>query len=354
VANRDPVEWWRKWRRRRPGALLRLGVLLVAAAAALLAAWYVTHQLDKARAALDEGRQALRQRRHADARAAFQRGLAVAEDLPFGGPVAGELAAALRQAERGEAAAELHALAERLRALPGADDLPRKDARTAERLCGSFWEGRARITARLRADLAPAVERQVRDDLLDLAVLWSVLRVAVAPAGEKEAAHREALRVLAEAEEAFGPSAVLYRERQLHAAALRLHDEARAAERRAAQTPPRTAWEHYALGCSYLRSGELPRAAEELEQAVDLEPHGLWANFSRGRCAYLRGRHEEAVRAYTACVALAPDRAVCFWNRALALEALGQSEEAARDLERARRLDPDLPRAGAEKGRGAG
>src|SRR5262249_48173640 len=55
VVNRDPLERWRKWRRRRPGALLRLGVLLVAAAAALLAAWYVTHQLDKARAALDEG-----------------------------------------------------------------------------------------------------------------------------------------------------------------------------------------------------------------------------------------------------------------------------------------------------------
>src|SRR5262249_13616750 len=104
-----------------------------------------------------------------------------------------------------------------------------------------------------------------------------------------------------------------------------------------------------ALGCSYLRSGDLARAAAELRRAVDLEPQGLWANFARGRCAYLLGRHEEAAEAFAACVALAPERAACFYNRALACEALGRREQALADFERAWALAPG--RAPAARGR---
>src|SRR5262249_25226354 len=156
-------------------------------------------------------------------------------------------------------------------------------------------------------------ERQIRADLLDLALLWSGLLVRVA--ADSGEARREALSVLAEAEEAFGPSPVLYRERRLHAEALGMANAARAAEAKAASTPPQTAWEHYALGCSYLRSGELERAAAELDRALELEPQGLWPNFARGRCAYLLNRHDEALVSFTVCVALAPESAVCWYNR---------------------------------------
>jgi tetratricopeptide (TPR) repeat protein len=86
------------------------------------------------------------------------------------------------------------------------------------------------------------------------------------------------------------------------------------------------------------KSDELKLAARELEQAVDLEPQGLWPNFARGRCAHLLGRHEEALVAFTVCIALAPQSAVCYRNRALAYEALGRREDARRDEERAARL----------------
>jgi serine/threonine protein kinase len=349
VANRDLSERWRKWRRRRPNALRGLVVLALLAGLAVAAWLYVLQQLNKAGAALKAGQQALRQGRHVEARGAFERGLALAEDLPFGGELTRDLRAEIRQVERAELAAELHATAEQLRGLLGAENLSAEDARAVMRLCRGLWTRRGQLVEQLGPDLPLALQRQIRADLLELAVLWSDLRVRLAPAEKATAVRQRALAVLSEAEEAFGPSAVLYRERRLHAEALGLAEEARAAEAGAARLPPRTAWEHYALGCSYLRSGELPRAAEDLKRAVDLEPQGLWANFARGRCAYLLGRHEEAVEAFAACVALAPDRAACFYNRALACEALGRRAQALADFERALEIDPGL--APAAQGR---
>jgi tetratricopeptide (TPR) repeat protein len=74
---------------------------------------------------------------------------------------------------------------------------------------------------------------------------------------------------------------------------------------------------------------------------VALQPQSLWAQFDRGRCALLRNRHAEALDAFGACVALAPE-AVCYYNRSLAYAGLGASDRAGLDLERARDLDPDL------------
>jgi eukaryotic-like serine/threonine-protein kinase len=344
VPNRDLLERWGKWRRRRPGTVWRAAVLLLLGIAAVGVGLHVSRRLERAGAALKAGRQALEQLRHAEARAAFRRGLDLAEDLPLGGDLVTGLNAGLRQAERAEVAAELHAAAERLRGLYGAEQLPAA-AREAEALCRALWKKRKRILMRLGPDLPAGLGRQVRDDLLEVAVLWSDLRVRLAPAGESAAARREALRTLAEAETAFGLSAALCHERRRLAEALGLAAQARAAAAAAAQTPPRTAWEHYALGCSWLRAGELERAAEELERAAELEPQGLWFNFARGRCAHLRGRHQEALAAFAACVAGAPESAVCRHNRGLAWEALGQPAQALHDYERAAQLDPALAAA---------
>jgi tetratricopeptide (TPR) repeat protein len=78
-----------------------------------------------------------------------------------------------------------------------------------------------------------------------------------------------------------------------------------------------------------------------LDRAVAIQPQSLWAHFYRGRCALLRYRHAEALDAFGACIALAPE-AVCYYNRSLAYAGLGVSERAWLDLRRARELDPDL------------
>jgi tetratricopeptide (TPR) repeat protein len=339
VANRDLGERWRKWRRRRPFALALLGLALVTAAAAGLAAWHVLNQLGKAREALREGQEQLGKRHFSAARGAFRRGLALAEDLPFGRDLARDLADGARQAERGELADALHQAAEHARSLYGAETLSPESLRAAEALCGGFWQRREQILALREADA------QVRTDLLELAVFRTDLGVRLAPAAGRARARRQALDLLGEAERLLGPSPVLAHERRQHAAALGL-----AAPDPGAAPRPATAWEHYALGCSHLRAGDLAAAEAELDRALALAPQHLWANFYKGRCAYRAGRADDALLAFSACVALAPDSAACAFNRGLAHEALGHADRARADYDRALKHDPGLAPAALRRG----
>jgi tetratricopeptide (TPR) repeat protein len=109
-----------------------------------------------------------------------------------------------------------------------------------------------------------------------------------------------------------------------------------------AASAPRTAWEHYAVGRALLQAGDLEAAGNQFDQALALEPQAVFPNFYKGICAYRRAHYEDAVLAFTACVALAPKIAWCYYNRGLAYDALGQSERALKDFNRAAQLDPAL------------
>jgi tetratricopeptide (TPR) repeat protein len=87
-----------------------------------------------------------------------------------------------------------------------------------------------------------------------------------------------------------------------------------------------------------LRCGDLERADLELREAIHLQPQGLWPNFYGGVCAYRLGRYQSAVTAFSVCIGAAPTAAACFYNRALALTALGQTEAARDDYDQALRL----------------
>jgi tetratricopeptide (TPR) repeat protein len=179
--------------------------------------------------------------------------------------------------------------------------------------------------------------------MLELAVIGIRLRVRLAAeAGDATTARREALRVLDDAEARFGPSHLLLSERLAHAQALGLGHVVDAATRGASLVPPRTAGEHFAVGRSLLASGDLAGAEAAFERALALRPQDYWPNFERGVCAYRRHHYEDAVNAFQVCIALAPDRAEPFYNRALAHAALGQNVQASLDHERAVRLDPTL------------
>ena len=106
--------------------------------------------------------------------------------------------------------------------------------------------------------------QQVQADLLDLAILWTNLRIHSARGNPKEA-RRQALEVLQQAEELFGSSAVLCRQLQAHAQALGLSDLAQQAGAQAASLPPRTAWEHFALGRTSFRAGQTSETEEHLQ-----------------------------------------------------------------------------------------
>ncbi len=247
-----------------------------------------------------------------------------------------------RSLPRPEMADELHSLVERLRFLDGLDALPADRLRNLEAGCREVWRGRFRLTNPTDTPLAPEIERRIRTDLLDLAILWADLRVRLAPADQLHQARREALQVLAQAEAELGTSVVLSREQQVYAEALGLADEARRASNAAGQLEPRTAWEHYMVGRAMLRDGQREAAAAEFQTAVDLEPQAFWPNFYAGICAYRSQEYEAALAAFSACAALEPSKAECFYNRGLAYQSLGCQDLAARDFENAERLDPSL------------
>jgi tetratricopeptide (TPR) repeat protein len=187
------------------------------------------------------------------------------------------------------------------------------------------------------------LEQQLRDDLLELAVIRSTFCVRLETNAEKAGeAHQAGLDLLDEAEALFGPSHVLFRARKVHAAALGLTGLAEAADRGADQFPPRTAWEHAAAGRVLLASGDFAQAEDAFERALALRPQDLWPNFHQGVCAFRLGRYQDALSAFRVCVALAPDRAECFYNCAMAHAALGHTVQAERDYGRAVSLDPTL------------
>jgi tetratricopeptide (TPR) repeat protein len=348
VANRSWRERWRTWRTWRPHAPVTLGLLLAIALGFGVAGWHVVRQLEQGRAALREGQELIERQEYEKAGSAFQRGLALAGGMPFGEDLRRSLREQLQKVEAVQAARELHRFVERVRFSEGAAALPAAEARTVEEHCRALWRQRERI-----AELIPAsadVHADTRDELLDLAILWTGLRVRLASTSEAAAARQEAIDTLAEAERLCGPSCVLYRERARHASTLGLAGVAEEAARRADAFPPRSAREHDALGRDLLARGDAAGASVHFERALALRPDDLWANYHGGRCAYLLGRHDEALAAFTACIALAPQVGWCHYNRGLTLVELGRHERALADFNRTLALDPRLADAALARG----
>jgi serine/threonine protein kinase len=220
VANRNWSERWRKWRRRRRHALPLLILLVAVTAAGCFALVHVSRQSHKAQAALREGQNYLDQHRYAEALNTFKHGIALVEDLPFGTDLKQHLHDRLREAECGQAIHELHLFCERVRPLYNAASLPEAQARTVESHCRTIWEQREVIVERLRPRPGSELERQLRADLIDMAIVSANLQVRLATPNEIAVARQQALKILNEAEALFGPSNELRRERHVYTQAL--------------------------------------------------------------------------------------------------------------------------------------
>jgi eukaryotic-like serine/threonine-protein kinase len=342
VRNRSMAERWRKWRRRRPHAAshlaMMLAVLMAAGAVAVGTAAYFIDRTEQAENALRNGQADMARGEWEGAVQTLRHGLSAAREIHFRQELAEQLSYQLRLAEqerteveRVRVARELHRLTDRVRFLYSTFQHTFKDLHAIVPSCRSFWESRTKIVERLSADDASLLGPSVQEDLLDLAIFWAELQVRLAPPAERKEARKKALAVLNEAEALFGPSPVLDEERRYYG---------QPAPARNQPSRPLSAWEHSALGRALLRIGMLERAAGELEQAVRLNPQGLWPNFYQGVCAYRLGRYTEAAAAHSVCIGAAPEAASGFYNRALAFEALGRPERALLDYDQALRLEP--------------
>ena len=349
VPNRSPVERWRNWRRRHPHALSRTLILVVAAlmassAVALLWAAYL-QRVREVEAALADGRARLDRRQYPEAIRALKRGLALAEHLPAVALDRRELAEGLARARRDAKADELHQLAELVRFRYGIDPPPPDEARALIRRGVAIWQDRDLLLKPVAGRQEPDVERTIRADLLDFALAWIALLARSKPPTGSAEARSEALRALGEAEALLGPSPAIDRERQALAA-----PSGQAHPSPGLALTPGSAWEHFALGKSYLRSGETRPALEQFQRGLALRPQDFWLNFYQGLCAYRLERFDEAANAFRVCIALAPEAAECSFNRALALGALGQVDQAIGDYTRALQLNPALASAALNRG----
>jgi tetratricopeptide (TPR) repeat protein len=321
VPNRGLRERWARWRRREPHALSVLGLALLVLAAALAGLWEGRQRLGEAERLWGAGREHLKQGRYDRAADALRQGLTLAAGVPGGGALRGELRRDLDEAERLQVVGELHTLAKQVRFLYPFDGLSDSAGDDLRRRCLELWGRRDLVRDRIGADA------QVRADLLDL---------AVAGAGRNDGEGAEA--VLNDAEAELGRSPALDQERRARGLAVG-----------AGAPAPTTAWEHCAVGRSLLREGDLAGAARHLDEAVRLEPGGLWPNFYRGVCAYRRGRHEEAVTAFSVCIVAAPRQPAPYVNRGLAHAELNREAAALADYDQALRLDPELALAAVNR-----
>jgi tetratricopeptide (TPR) repeat protein len=337
VPNRSLHERWTKWRKRRP-LVMPLGLALAAVLVAGLGLVVQgDRQVGRARAALRDGQALLDQGRYREAAEACRTGEALLGGVPFAGPLRTRLADTRQSADRAQAAAELHDVCERVRPLYAADVLPADQAQTAAEQCRALWSKRADIASRLADQPTPELEARWRADLLDLGILTAYLE-----GRGRDGAHERALTTLAEAERLLGPSGVLYLERVRHLRALDRTADADAADQKAAEYPPRTAWEFLAVGRARLAADDPAGAAAGLDRCLELDPRSVWGNYFRGVCALRLNQPAEAVAAFSACLALNPDSAWCLYNRGLAFAAAGRPDRAAADKDRAIARDPSL------------
>ncbi len=346
--NRSLRERWRKWRRRSPSALLLalLGLSVLSAVIGYGAYMWqgLRQKQEDADKALIEGQKRYKAGEYALAIKTLGDGIAAAEELPWGQPLRAELERELRVVRRAEDARQLHTLADRVRSLYGAT-MPAEQVKALQPLWRKFWDQRERLLD----GLEPDSEDPVYTDLLDLGLIWADLCAqAPGPAGE---GRHEALQILEQVEEFFPKgSPVLYRQRQEIARALGMGELAEEAGLKAAASQPTSPWDYYALGRRLLQAGDLEHAAELLQRAVDKQPQGFWPNWYHGLCAHRRDKYGDAIAAFSVCIALAPNDAQAYYNRALAMTAWNRKPRAVRDYGEALRLDPTMAAAALNRG----
>lgn len=353
IANRSWLERFRKWRRRQPTALpttLLLLVVLGVLALLVYGSWsHWRHLSGDVKFALEDGHKNWHDKgRFAEAVEQLKQGLMLARSLPFQGERVARLEEEIRLAERAQAeeqrqqtVRDLHALAEQVRALFDFDNIPTNKLAALRQSCQEFWNKRQQIQQWLES----ARSSEAAADLLDLLLLASDLQIRLARAPHQEAARRQALKDLDEAEDMLGPSVVLDQERNRHRQALNLP-----LQQSATVPAPQTMWEHLRLGRSALLAGDSAAAAPHLQKAVEFQPYGFWPNFYQGQCAYRQGNYAEAAAAFSVCIGAAPTIVGPYFNRALAFVGLEQPELALRDYDRVLRLEPTLASAALNRG----
>jgi serine/threonine protein kinase/tetratricopeptide (TPR) repeat protein len=349
TTNRSLTERWRKWRRRRPYALLAMFLVVALVGSSVAITNTVRQRSRDARQALQEAQKEIEAGRFKWAKVAIERGLHLAGELPWHGALWRDLQAAADVADHGDLLQQLHTIVGQVREFYGDDSMGDQNATRLESDALRLWKSRQKIVGAVAAG-GPWPQLPIKDDLTALAIAWANLHVRGARQTNARTAAAEAMEVLGDAERLTGARLVLCREQQRLARLLGDDDRAAKAAQKAATLQPASAWEQYALGRIAFAAGDFGEADRYFLAAIDAEPTELWSNLYHGRAAYELKDFEEAVSAFAVCIALAHEKPWCYYNRGLAYLHLARPEAARRDFDRALELNPHLAAASLDRG----
>ncbi len=234
-------------------------------------------------------------------------------------------------------ALQLHSVVDQLRFLDGARTLPDEELRYVASCCEQVWDRREKLIETLDVKESLSGQEGPRTDLLELAMLWTDLRIRLASDSEANQVRMAGVATLLDVNSLFGKTPVVCQEiaRHLKDAGLTVEAEKYAAMN---HELPQTAWEHYSLGRSLMQAQQFTEAETEFRLAITLSPDHFWYQFYAGVVAFRLRNYSDAISAFGACIALEPQRAQCYYNRGLAFSANKQSDRAETDFARAQRL----------------
>ena len=109
---------------------------------------------------------------------------------------------------------------------------------------------------------------------------------------------------------------------------------------------PRMAEAHFHLGDAVRARGDMARAAQHYQRAIDLDPNFAAAHSNLGNALRALGQLDASIAAHQRAVKVCPDFAEAHHNLGIALFSVGRDvNQAARSFERALELRPDYAEA---------
>lgn len=105
---------------------------------------------------------------------------------------------------------------------------------------------------------------------------------------------------------------------------------------------PVTPLDFYFLAEEFRRENDFQNALNHYRRALQIDPNNFWSLYQMGLCHMLDGEPAAAVAAYTVCVSLRPNEAICYVSRGTAYGDINQTDDALSDFEKAQELDPEF------------
>lgn len=105
---------------------------------------------------------------------------------------------------------------------------------------------------------------------------------------------------------------------------------------------PETPLDFYLLAEEFRRENNFQNALSHYRKALQLDPNNFWSLYQMGLCHMLDGEPAAAIAAYTVCISLRPDEAICYVSRGTAYGDINQTDDALSDLAKAQQLDPNF------------